>query len=193
LLAEADGFRSSRVFLRSPEAGDLREFVALMRASRSFHRPWATAPTDNDRFAAYLADDLRDDFEGMLVCRQEDLAIVGFFNLSQIVRRALQSAYLGYAVGKPYAGQGYMREGLDLVLWRAFTDLRLHRIEANIQPGNLASIALARGAGFHREGFSPRYLKIAGRWRDHERWAILADDWRRRSGARPRLGVVRGR
>jgi ribosomal-protein-alanine N-acetyltransferase len=193
LLAEADGFRGSRVFLRSPEAGDLREFVALMRASRSFHRPWATAPTDNDRFAAYLADDLRDDFEGMLVCRQEDLAIVGFFNLSQIVRRALQSAYLGYAVGKPYAGQGYMREGLELVLWRAFTDLRLHRIEANIQPGNLASIALARGAGFHREGFSPRYLKIAGRWRDHERWAILADDWRRRSGFSPRLGIVRSR
>jgi ribosomal-protein-alanine N-acetyltransferase len=118
----------------------------------------------------------------MLVCRREDLAIVGFFNLSQIARGALQSAYLGYAVGKPYAGQGYMREGLELVLRGAFLDLRLHRIEANIQPGNYASIALARGAGFRREGFSPRYLKIGGRWRDHERWAILADEWRRRSG-----------
>jgi ribosomal-protein-alanine N-acetyltransferase len=86
-----------------------------------------------------------------------------------------------------------MREGLELVLRRAFGDLRLHRIEANIQPGNHASIALAKGAGFQREGFSPRYLKIGGRWRDHERWAILADDWRARSdaGVRGRLANLR--
>ena len=152
-----------RVFLRPPAPSDRREFISLMRASRSFHKPWATAPTDEDRFAAYLADAQRPDFEAMLVCRIDDLAILGFFNLSQIVRRSLQSAYLGYAIGKPYARHGYMREGLDLVLRRAFTELRLHRIEANIQPENHASIALARGAGFRREGFSPRYLKIAGR------------------------------
>jgi ribosomal-protein-alanine N-acetyltransferase len=168
------------VFLRSPAASDRQEFVALMRASRSFHKPWASAPTDDDRFVAYLADAQRPDFEAMLLCRRDDLALLGFFNLSQIVRRSLQSAYLGYAIGKPFAGQGYMREGIELVLQRAFTELRLHRIEANIQPGNHASIALAQGAGFRREGFSPRYLKIGGRWRDHERWAILADDWRRR-------------
>ena len=79
----------------------------------SFHRPWATAPTDNDRYNAYLADARRPDFEAMLVCRHEDLAIVGFFNLSQIVRGALQSAYLGYAAGKPFAGKGYMREAIS--------------------------------------------------------------------------------
>jgi ribosomal-protein-alanine N-acetyltransferase len=149
-----------------------------MRASRSFHRPWATAPTDHDRFTAYLADARRPDFEAMLVCRAEDHAIVGFFNLSQITRGYMQSAYLGYAVGKRYARQGYMRAGIELVLRHAFTTLRLHRVEANIQPDNDASIGLARGAGFSREGFSPRYLKIGGRWRDHERWALLAEDWR---------------
>jgi ribosomal-protein-alanine N-acetyltransferase len=170
---------AGRVFLRGPVAADATEFVSLMAASRTFHRPWATAPTDPERFAAYLTDSRRPDFEAMLVCRQSDRAILGFFNLSQIVRRSLQSAYLGYAVGRPFAGQGYMREGMQLVLRHAFVELRLHRIEVNIQPANQASIALARGAGFHREGFSPRYLKIAGRWRDHERWAILADDWRR--------------
>jgi ribosomal-protein-alanine N-acetyltransferase len=169
---------TDRVFLRAPAASDRDEFVSLMVSSRSFHRPWATAPVDAERFAAYLTDSRRSDFEAMLVCRRTDLAILGFFNLSQIVRRSLQSAYLGYAVGKPFAGQGYMRDGIELVLQHAFVDLRLHRIEANIQPENHASIALARGAGFRREGFSPRYLKIAGRWRDHERWAILADDWR---------------
>ncbi|MGH2889175.1 MAG: GNAT family N-acetyltransferase, partial [Solirubrobacteraceae bacterium] len=171
-----------RVYLRSPGRGDRREFTELMRASRDFHSPWATAPTDDDRFSAYLSDCRRPDFEAMLVCRSEDDAILGFFNLSQIVRRRLQSAYLGYAAGQPFAGQGYMREGIELVLQHAFTTLQLHRIEANIQPGNASSLALASGAGFSREGFSPRYLKIGGRWRDHERWAILVEDWRARTG-----------
>jgi ribosomal-protein-alanine N-acetyltransferase len=168
------------VFLRAPTSADRDEFLSLMRASRAFHRPWASAPTDDERFAAYVSDARRPDFEAMLVCRAEDDAIVGFFNLSQITRGSLQSAYLGYAVGKPFAGQGYMRAGIELVLRHAFLTLRLHRVEANIQPGNKASVALASGAGFRREGFSPRYLKIGGRWRDHERWAILAEEWRRR-------------
>jgi ribosomal-protein-alanine N-acetyltransferase len=169
---------SGRVYLRAPAVGDQEEFLTLMRSSIAYHQPWASAPTDAERFAAYLADSARSDFEAMLLCRRADHAILGFFNLSQIVRRSLQSAYLGYAVGEPFAGQGYMREGIRLVLRRAFGDLHLHRVEANIQPGNQASLALAQSAGFRREGFSPRYLKIDGHWRDHERWAILVEDWR---------------
>jgi [ribosomal protein S5]-alanine N-acetyltransferase len=176
-----DGRHTGRVYVRSPAHADRAEFIGLMRASRAFHRPWATAPTDDEAFDQYLVDSRRPDFEAILVCRRADAAILGFFNLSHITRGSLQSAYLGYAVGSKFANQGYMREGLDLVVRVAFETLRLHRIEANIQPGNQASIALARGAGFTREGFSPRYLKIGGRWRDHERWAILAEDWRERN------------
>lgn len=71
-----------------------------------------------------------------------------------------------------------MKEGLSLVIHRAFEELGLHRVEANIQPENRASRALVRGLGFRLEGFSPRYLKILGRWRDHERWALTAEDWK---------------
>jgi ribosomal-protein-alanine N-acetyltransferase len=78
-----------------------------------------------------------------------------------------------------------MTEAIALMLRYAFADLRLHRIEANIQPGNVASIALVKRAGFVKEGFSRRYLKIGGRWRDHERWAILAEDWRARKFCLP--------
>ena len=140
------------MFLRAPARGDRGEFTALMRASRAFHSPWATAPTDDERFAAYLADARRADFEAMLLCRAEDGAILGFFNLSQIVRRGFQNAYLGYAVGEPFAGHGYMREGIELVLRAAFTTLRLHRVEANIQPTNTRSLALAQGAGLPPRG-----------------------------------------
>ncbi len=168
----------ARVYLRPPRAGDEWEFISLMRESRAFHKPWASAPTDPARFAAYLEDSGRPDFEAFLVCRAADDQILGFFNISQITRGSLQSAYLGYAAAERYAHQGYMGEAIELVLREAFIELRLHRLEANIQPGNQASLALARRAGFRREGFSPRYLKISGRWRDHERWALLADDWR---------------
>ena len=147
---------AQRVFLRPPERGDRQEFTSLMRASRSFHSPWATAPTDDERFAAYLADARRADFEAMLLCRAQDGAIIGFFNLSQIVRRGFQNAYLGYAVGKPYAGQGYMRDGLELVLRYAFMNLRLHRVEANIQPSNSRSLVARPG-----RGLSPRGLLAA--------------------------------
>jgi ribosomal-protein-alanine N-acetyltransferase len=84
----------------------------------------------------------------------------------------------------PSVGYGYMEEGLRLVLRHAFRDLGLHRVEAAIQPANERSIALVRRCGFRLEGFSPRYLKIGGRWRDHQRWALLAEEWRKSRTAR---------
>jgi ribosomal-protein-alanine N-acetyltransferase len=71
-----------------------------------------------------------------------------------------------------------MTEGLRLVLRHAFADMKLHRSEANIQPENVRSIHLIKRCGFIREGYSPRYLKVNNRWRDHERWSILAESWR---------------
>lgn len=117
--------------------------------------------------------------EGRFVVLRESGDLVGVINVSEIVRGPFRSAYLGYYAFVPHAGRGYMTEGLTLALRWAFRGLRLHRVEANIQPGNRASRALVRGLGFRREGFSRRYLKVAGRWRDHERWALVAEDWRR--------------
>src|ERR1700678_1273182 len=112
-----------RVYIRNPERVDEVEFTSLMHDSRGFHRPWASAPTDSARFSAYIEDSSRPDFEALLVCRLADHAIIGFFNISQIARGSLQSAYLGYAAGKPVAGQGYMREGIEIVLHVAFLEL----------------------------------------------------------------------
>jgi ribosomal-protein-alanine N-acetyltransferase len=107
--------------------------------------------------------------------------LAGVINLSEIVRGSFQSAYLGYYALLPHAGSGRMDAGMRLVLRRAFTELKLHRVEANIQPGNAASIALVRRLGFRLEGYSRRYLKIRGRWQDHERWALTREEWRRRA------------
>ena len=150
------------------------------------------APATRVRFASYLARFASAPSRhlgtashvGLVVCRSEDDTLVGVFNLSEIVRGAFQSAYIGYYAFAPHAGRGYMAEGLDLTLRFVFRVMRLHRIEINIQPANARSIRLARSAGFVREGFSRRYVKIAGRWRDHERWALTVEDWRAR-GPRP--------
>ncbi|HEY9287829.1 MAG TPA: GNAT family protein [Candidatus Dormibacteraeota bacterium] len=178
-----------RVYLREPTAADRDEMIVGNRASRRLHRGWVTPPIDAPAYRRWMRRCRLATVRCLLVCRLEDDAITGVFALSQIVRGFFQSAYLGYYALEPFTGQGYMREGLQLTLRYAFTTMKLHRVEANIQPENAASIALARRAGFRLEGYSPRYLKVAGRWRDHQRWAILIDDWRRLR--RPRRATSR--
>jgi ribosomal-protein-alanine N-acetyltransferase len=167
----------ARVALRVLERGDREAFLTLARDSRELHRPWTYPPERSDQFDDLYARSRRDDFTCLVAClAAEPHEIVGVFTVSQIVRGAFQSAYLGYYAHQRHAGQGLMREAMEQVLDHAFGALALHRLEANIQPGNQPSIALARGAGFRLEGFSPRYLLIGGQWRDHERYAITADE-----------------
>ncbi|HUA70069.1 MAG TPA: GNAT family protein [Solirubrobacteraceae bacterium] len=168
----------ARVELRSPTPEDRDEFLAAMQTSRKLHHPWLQSPLTDDAYDQLLARVGDERFDPLFVCLQDGGAIVGYMNISQIVRGPFQSAFLGYGAVAAYVGRGYMSEGLQLVLGRAFTDLRLHRLEANIQPGNTSSIALVKRAGFVHEGFAERYLKINGRWRDHEHWAIRAEQWR---------------
>jgi [ribosomal protein S5]-alanine N-acetyltransferase len=169
-----------RVHLREVEYSDRDAFLALVHQSRALHHPWAYPPERPDQFDELVARARREDVVTLLGLRQSDDALFGVFTISQIVRGAFQSAYLGYYGHAHFANQGYMGAALDLVLDHAFGPLALHRLEANIQPGNVPSIALARRAGFRLEGFSPRYLLIGGRWRDHERYAITAEERRGR-------------
>jgi ribosomal-protein-alanine N-acetyltransferase len=171
--------RGDRVFLREPTARDREELIERARASRSLHHPWVSAPATPEDFGEWLERVHQPTAKSLLACKTEDGAIVGVFTLSQIFRRGFQSAYLGYYAFEPFAGQGYMREGMRLVLRHIFRTMKLHRVEANVQPGNDRSMGLAKKSGFRKEGYSPRYLKIGGRWRDHERWAITLEDWRR--------------
>lgn len=174
--------KGERVFLRLPLKRDGEEFMAVNRRSTSFNRGLAAPPTRPEQFDQFVKRNKRPDGVCLLVCRTEDDAIMGSIALSQIVRGNFHSAYLGYQIGAEFAGHGYMTEAIQLMLRHAFVNLKLHRLEANIQPTNTASIALVKRAGFVQEGYSPRYLKICGRWRDHERWAIAAEDWRKRRG-----------
>jgi ribosomal-protein-alanine N-acetyltransferase len=168
-----------------PRPRDREEFLDLVARSVALHRPWVHAPADAEAYDRYVRNARRPGFLPFLIRRVDTGEIAGVVNASEIVRGIFRSTYLGFYAFAPSAGRGYMTEGLGLVLGELFGPERLHRAEANIQPGNAASKALVKRLGFRREGFSPRYLKIGGRWRDHERWALLAEDWRP-SRARPR-------
>lgn len=166
---------SRDILLSAPGPADAEEFLAAVRASRSLHHPWIDPPDTPSRYAAYLAQAASPEYAAYLVRHAPCGALVGFFNVSNIVRRAFQSGAVGYAAFAAHAGRGLMTQGLRAVLASVFSDLRLHRLEANIQPANARSIALARRGGFEKEGFSPGFLMIAGDWRDHERWAIRSE------------------
>ncbi|MCW3474109.1 GNAT family N-acetyltransferase [Limobrevibacterium gyesilva] len=150
---------------------------ALIRAhveSRALHTPWAEPFTDMAGFKSWFATTLSDRKVSMVA--EYEGRIAGLINLNEIVRGGFLSAYLGYHGMAGVTGRGVMTEAVRLTVAHAFGPLGLHRVEANIQPGNARSLALVQRLGFRCEGFSPRYLRIAGAWRDHERWAKLADD-----------------
>ncbi|MFF7308051.1 GNAT family N-acetyltransferase [Streptomyces sp. NPDC008137] len=171
-----------RVGIRHFTYGDGAEFTARARESKDLHRPWLFPPESAQAYTAYAGRLIEDPSKaGFLVCEKGDVrergagAIAGFININNIVEGGFQSGALGYGAFAHAAGRGLMREGLDLVVRYAFGPMRLHRLEINVQPGNAASIALARGCGFRLEGFSPKMLFVDGAWRDHERWAITAE------------------
>jgi ribosomal-protein-alanine N-acetyltransferase len=176
-------FLKAQVTIRPPTLRDWPAFQAAVQRSRPLHYSWVAPPNTRKKFEAYVERMASDSHRGFLVVLRGPGDLVGAIHLNNIVRGALQGAFLGYYAFSPHAGKGLMREGMLLVLTHAFQKLKLHRLEANIQPANRASIALARSCGFKREGYSPLYLKINGRWRDHERWAILASRSRLGSSA----------
>jgi ribosomal-protein-alanine N-acetyltransferase len=163
---------SDRVFLRPLAASDQGEFLELVAASVDLHHPWMSLPATERDFQTYLTRYEQPSEEALLVCLRSTGSLAGLVNINSIIRGRLQSGAIAYAAFAPTAGKGYLSEGLGLVVRYAFEQLRLHRLEAQIQPDNRASLRLVQRTGFRNEGCSPEFLFIDGAWRDHERWAI---------------------
>src|SRR5215217_8312084 len=163
--------------LEGPSSERRDEFLAAVARSLKLYRHWARPPQTTKEFTDHLKRLQSRAHLTYWVCT-EDGELAGVININEIVRGLFRSGYLGYYAFVPHNGRGYMKKGLRAVLEDAFRRQRLHRLEANIQPDNEASRQLVKGCGFRLEGFSPRYLKVAGRWRDHERWAITVEEWK---------------
>jgi len=163
------------ITLRPIYLDDQRAFLAAVARSNSIHHPWVSPPGSPEAFGA-LVEKVSCENNASFLAVNTAGEIVGCINLNEIVRGAFLSAYLGYYAFAPFEGKGLMKRAMALVIAEAFGPMGLHRLEANIQPGNTASIALVKALGFRHEGHSPRYLKIGGQWRDHDRYALTADE-----------------
>jgi ribosomal-protein-alanine N-acetyltransferase len=170
--------KGKKVCLRKPTGEDFDELDALYKSSRHLHRGLVSPNFSRANFNELLIRNEREDYESFLICVIETDEIAGTITLSQIFRKAFCNAYLGYLLGAQFTGKGLMTEAVALVLKHAFINLKLHRVEANVQPQNFPSINVLKRCGFTKEGFSRKYLKISGKWRDHERWAIIKEDWK---------------
>lgn len=174
----------SEFFVEGPRVGirpfayvDGAAFTALARESRELHHPWLALPLTTATYERYAGRLIEDPAKaGFLVCERETGGIAGFVNVNNIVQGSFRNGTLGYGAFAHATGRGLMTEGLGLVVRYAFGPaMGLHRLEINVQPGNAASIALARRCGFRLEGFAPDFLFIDGAWRDHQRWALTQE------------------
>ncbi|GAA1922428.1 GNAT family N-acetyltransferase [Streptantibioticus ferralitis] len=167
-----------RVHIRPPRPSDAAAYAEAVVRSAEHIGAWN--PVDPDGFPELLRNQ-GPSLQTFLVIDGADGGIVGKCNVTNIVRARFRNGVLGYDSYLPYAGTGRMTEGMRQVVDRCFSELpdglALHRLEINIQPDNVRSIALAKRLGFRHEGFSPRMLYINDAWRDHERFALTAEEW----------------
>ena len=188
----ANFVRGDGVYLRPGEMRDFESWAQLREVSRDFLVRWEpTWPADDltrgsfrRRLRRHAEEIDRDEAYPFLLFRESDNALLGGLTLGQVRRGVAQAATLGYWMGEPHAGQGYMARAVRAAIGFAFATLRLHRIEAACLPHNDASVRLLEGVGFAREGYARAYLRIHGAWQDHLLFALVETD--RIQPSRPR-------
>jgi ribosomal-protein-alanine N-acetyltransferase len=168
-------YANSRVALCRLSAKHRGEYIECVIGSAEHLFPWVRLPVTLEEFDKYSTRFDGKTAECALICDRDSGKIVGAVDITQIIRGPHQRATVGYYSFIPWVRKGYMSEGFPLIFHLAFKDLGLHRLEADIQPENKPSLRFAEKVGFHREGYSPGFIRIGGEWRDHERWAITSD------------------
>ncbi|MES2752047.1 MAG: GNAT family protein [Pseudomonadota bacterium] len=178
--------RGHGLLLRAPQMADYVQWSELRESSRAFLMPWEPIWPSDDltrsgfrrRLRRYAEDVAEDRAYPFVVFRESDGVLVGGVTLANVRRGIVQAGTVGYWIGQPYAGRGYMTAALRVLLPTLFGELNLHRIEAACIPTNLSSTRVLEKCGFAHEGLARRYLCINGVWQDHNLYGLLDEDFR---------------
>lgn len=180
---------TERLVLRPLTSDDVPELLQLLRANRTFLKPWSPRSDESQLTTGFLQEEMarranewsQDRAYGFGIFTLDDGRLIGRINISQVVRGAFQNCFVGYWLDEGHNGQKLMQEALAAVVAFAFDELKLHRIEATTLVHNVASQRVLTAVGFRNEGEALHYLQIDGHWQDHKRFAITFEDWANRA------------
>jgi [ribosomal protein S5]-alanine N-acetyltransferase len=175
---------ANRIRLRWISDDDTDAFFAIY-SNPEVMRYWSTPPLPDRDAASKLISQIHADWKRRLIlkwgiARRPDDQLIGsitLFNLDFNHRRA----EIGYALGREHWRQGYMNEALMSVLKYAFEVLDLHRIEADVDPRNGASIRTLEKLGFQREGVLRERWQVNGEIQDAFFYGLLRQEWKNES------------
>ncbi len=171
---------ASRVSLRWITEEDV-DALYLIFSHTEVMRYWSTPPLADRSAAVKLLHEIHDGFRRQTllkwgIARRTDDALIGtttLFNLDLANHRA----EIGYGLDRAHWGNGYMNEALQALLAYAFEELALHRIEADVDPRNGASIRTVERLGFQREGYLRERWQVNGEIQDSLFYGLLRPDW----------------
>lgn len=179
-----------RVFDEADTFGELPQTLEFYRRNKEFHRRWSPFRGEAFYTAAGQEEHLR---AGIKMLQQrtgvrfwiyfrsegagESFPLIGNMSLTNIVRGHFHSAFLGYQLDKEYVGKGFGTDAVRALVTYGFSEMGLHRIEANIMPENIPSRRLAEKIGFQQEGLARKYLQIQGRWEDHFHYSLISEEF----------------
>jgi ribosomal-protein-alanine N-acetyltransferase len=174
-----------RVAIRAFALADVEELSELRARNRDFLAPWEPLRTPAFHTLAGQRAEIERDRHEWAADRTYAFAIVdaaggamlGRVALANIVRGAWENATMGYFVDQASGRRGVCSEAVGLALRFAFGPCRLHRVQAAVMPHNKRSIRVLEKNRFRHEGFAPRYLRLAGAWRDHDMFAITVEEF----------------
>ncbi len=175
------GIRSVR--LRPALGQDHIRAEVVRRENREWLGPWeATLPpqsaTQLPSWNAYprLMDDRQSRSEGLSMLIEVDGEVAGLVTLGAVEHGAMQQGILGYWIAQKWARRGVASLSVAAVSDLVIGTLGLHRVEVNVRPENVPSLALARRLGLREEGYKIRYMHINGAWCDHVGFAVDKED-----------------
>lgn len=173
-----------RIYIKLLRADDAEEVLALHLKNREFFKKFITTRDDEfytlkkqeEIIEVSIAGSEKDEKYSYGIFLRDNNKLIGNITLSEILRHAFQSCYVGYYLDEEHNGKGYMSEAVKLVVKYALEELKLHRIEAGVMPRNARSMRVLEKAGFKKEGIARKNVQINGVWEDHQLLAIIAED-----------------